>query len=174
MNAHICQNAKDALRSLSGPWTNTHARARTYIHRHTHTHTMRTRQRQRVQRTHTHTHTHTHTRRTRQTGTYEGAECSILISRTFKQDKACSTPIGTFLQRDGQASRSTSCIPQQSVTAFGSVAGPGACRQRQNAWTHSQGPDVGKSGLSSQPSALPSPDEISLWYQTCLCFLTVI
>ena len=29
---------------------------------------------------------------------------------------------------------------------------------------------VGESGPSFQPSALPSPDDFSLWYQFCFCF----
>ena len=41
------------------------------------------------------------TRKTRQTGTYEGAKCSILVSWTVKQHKACSTPIGAFLWGQG-------------------------------------------------------------------------
>ena len=57
------------------------------------------------------THINTHARKTRQTGTFKSPECSILVSWTVKQDEACSTPIGAFLQEE-----SAQQLPQPTHT----------------------------------------------------------
>ena len=52
--------------------------------------------------THTHTPTHKHTI-ARQTGRTQDPNARILVSWIVKQDKACPTPIGAFLQYRGTA-----------------------------------------------------------------------
>ena len=92
--------------------------------------------------TNTHTHTHTHTI-ARQTGTTQVPSVRILVSWNVKQDSACPTPIGAFLQYRGQDGYILD-QGQQVDGASASVAAAEAC---------------GKQGWHSPPAqtALPSP-----------------
>ena len=90
-----------------GGVTHTHAGTDTRTHARTHAHTL--------------THTHTHTRMTRQTGTYKGAECSILVRPSHSQREALTVGswasfcrqqrLGTLMSRRiGVSSWNASCI----------------------------------------------------------------
>ena len=65
-----------------------------------------------------------------QTGTTQGPNARSLISWIVKQNRACPTPIGAFLQYRGQG-RQILVPVQRLQSASGSVAPPEACRKEK-------------------------------------------